>query len=551
MLELTREWRILEYIDKSGPQTFSELVDSDILKLSRNTVNKYLRNLRGKNWVSTKYEEDRKLNYLTTDGKIELEKKLGKGDVNHQIKAYYLYEQKIKEYRDGFLERLGELPNSLLMDCIEYFVEFENYKFSERMPSKDFQYYLSYFLARYDLQYCKSEGWVRRQTAVMQYTQEKFIDEYKLDKTDIDYFSKEWGKIKSLWPIMDQNNRIWYLSYKSKFYEILMMGISMRARRGTLQELVFDNWTLNINEEAVYLLGDNEKNLLLKFDHIQTRQLLNFIERMMNGFLESERGFKVIWVNLPNNPEALLSLSVDYETELNQIQEDSPRKLELLRASFEINLKLNNHEEALAWGEKLLKLKPKDMIMPLSVTMEYLYLKKYNKFLQLANKLREENKYDVLVRMSLVKYFLEVESNVDKALEIVGELDEILIDNPNLMHFYMIVEFYKAKIYFLMDQLDYAKIHAERVWYEYQDQSDEVFSILFEIYKKLEDWEILEDFSLNAYTNNRFSPTIFCNLYYAHLKRQSFQKAQHIHDYVNQYYPEYIAELERIKKDFR
>ena len=65
----------------------------------------------------------------------------------------------------------------------------------------------------------------------------------------------------------------------------------------------------------------------------------------------------------------------------------------------------------------------------------------------------------------------------------------------------------------------------------------------------LEDWETLEDFSLKAYTDNRFSPIIFCKTYFAHLKRQSFKKAEHIYEYVNHYYPEYTVELENIKKD--
>ncbi len=76
------------------------------------------------------------------------------------------------------------------------------------------------------------------------------------------------------------------------------------------------------------------------------------------------------------------------------------------------------------------------------------------------------------------------------------------------------------------------------------------FSMLCEIYKKLEDWEALEDFCMNAFTENRFSPTIFCKLYFAHLKRQSFKKAEHVYEYVNHHYPEYIKDLENIKNEF-
>lgn len=42
---------------------------------------------------------------------------------------------------------------------------------------------------------------------------------------------------------------------------------------------------------------------------------------------------------------------------------------------------------------------------------------------------------------------MELESNTEKALEIINELDSILTNNPNLLHFFMQVEFYKAKIY--------------------------------------------------------------------------------------------------------
>ncbi len=549
MVEIFKEWRVLNFIDEFGPKTFSELVRSKELSLSRNTVNKYLKFLREKNWINTKYEEDKKLNYLTTDGKIELEKKIGKDDLTHRLKAYYLYEQKIKGYRNNFLERLGELPNSLMIDCVEYFIEFEEYTFSNRLPSKDFQFYLAYFLARYNIQYCRAEGWLRMQTEVLQLTQEKFFDEFKLDKTDIDYFSKEWGKIRFLIPIIDEKKNTWFLSSKSMLYELLMLSITLRTRRGTLQEMIFDNFIFSTSEETIHILEDCKKNMQLKLDFAQNQQLHIFIERIMNIMLEGRTGYKTIWLNLPNDVESLLSLSVDLETELTQFGEDSHRKLEIIRALFEINLKLNNHDETIVWGEKYLELNPKDFNMPIKMISEYVYIKDYNKFLKLANKIRKENRYDILARMNLVNYYLETEENVKEASIVIGELDEILIDNPNLLHFFMRVELYKAKMYILKDQFDHAKIHAERVWYEYLDHNDDIFMILFEIYRNLEDWEILEDFSLKAYTENRFSPSIFCSLYFAHLKRQSFKKAEHLYDYVKHYYPEYTENLKNIRKD--
>ncbi|MHA1725267.1 MAG: hypothetical protein ACTSXH_10560 [Promethearchaeota archaeon] len=55
------------------------------------------------------------------------------------------------------------MPNSLLMDCVENFLEFEQYNFNSRLPSEDFQNHLAYFLGWFDLQYCKSINWLRIQ----------------------------------------------------------------------------------------------------------------------------------------------------------------------------------------------------------------------------------------------------------------------------------------------------------------------------------------------------------------------------------------------------
>lgn len=548
MTQLYKEWRIASHLDKYGPKTFTELVNSEELNLARNTINKYLRILREKNWVNAKYEGDRKLNFLTTDGKIELEKKFGKDDIKHRLQAYYLYEQKIKEYRDGFLSRLNsELPNQLMIDCIEYFVEFEGYNFANKLPSKDFQYYLAYFLARYEIHYCKSRDWLKVQPHVMQLSQKEFFKTYNIDQIEIEYFCREWAKIKYAWPIFDKDDNMWFLSSKSLFYEVLMLGITLRTRRGTLQELIFDNFIFNASEEAVYILTDAIQNLQLNPDFIQNRQILRFIERMMNIFLEGKKGYKTVWLNLPNDRKSLEILSIELETDLNQIDKESPQHLEIIRTLFEINLKLNNHEEAFIWGEKHMELNPRDFNLPIKLESEYFYSKKYDKFLNIANNLINENPFDILSRLNLIKYYVDVDVNLEKAFELANELDNLLLDQPNLVSFYGTVEFYKAKIYFMKESFDYARLYAERAWYEYLIHSDELFVLLSEIYENSEDWESLEDFCVKAYTENRFSPPIFIKLYYSHLKRKSFKKAEQILKYVSHYYPEYERELRDIQ----
>ena len=199
------------------------------------------------------------------------------------------------------------------------------------------------------------------------------------------------------------------------------------------------------------------------------------------------------------------------------------------------------------WGEKYMELNPRDFNIPIKLESEYFYSKKYDKFLTIANNLIKENPFDILSRLNLIKYYIDVDINLEKALELANKLDKILLDQPNLVSFYGTVEFYKAKIYFMKENFNYAKIYAEHVWYEYLIHFDEEFTLLSKIYENLEDWESLEDFCIKAYTENRFSPIIFKKLYYSHLKRKSFKKAEQILKYVSHYYPEYEKELRDIE----
>lgn len=55
---------------------------------------------------------------------------------------------------------------------------------------------------------------------------------------------------------------------------------------------------------------------------------------------------------------------------------------------------------------------------------------------------------------------------------------------------------------------------------------------MVDTYKKQGFWEILEDFCLDAYDENNYSPIRMESLFYAHLKRNSLNKAEHIYEWV-------------------
>ena len=61
--------------------------------------------------------------------------------------------------------------------------------------------------------------------------------------------------------------------------------------------------------------------------------------------------------------------------------------------------------------------------------------------------------------------------------------------------------------------------------------------------------EKLEDFCLDAYIENKHSPIRMESLFYAHLKRDSLNKAKHLYEWVEHYYPEYFSQLEDVQKE--
>lgn len=549
MVVLEREWKILRHINDNGPKSFTELVESDQIKLSRGTIGKYLKTLREKDYITVKNEGRKLLNEITTDGKLELNKKLGKKELKFMLEAYQLYEEKVKYYRDGFLERFGNLPNSFLLDCMEQFLELIYYKFTERLPSEDFHFYLAFYLARWDIQNSRSENWLKIQPKIIQLSRYEYCRKFKLEQTEIEYFCIKWSKNRNFWPIYDKDNNMWFLNSKSMLYEILMQQIYMRTRRGTLQELVFDNFTFNPSQETLYMVQEARSELKLKLDKAQLHQLTSFINKMISIFLIKKKGYKEIRLRLPGDHKSLNKIAIELETEVNQINDDSPRKLELFKALRDINAKLNNYKETAFWTEKYLELKPNDMNMETLLIADYLYLEDYDKFLEVAYRMSEQNQYDLMSRVNLIRYYVEINQDLNKAMDLIEEADRIVSEIPDLYPFFRGIEFYRAKIYFLGDNLEYAQKFAEKVWYSFEDHSDHIFSLIVDIYKKQGFWEILEDFCLDAYIENKHSPIRMELLFYAHLKRDSLIKAKHIYEWVENYYPEYLPQLEVIRKE--
>lgn len=549
---LSNEIRILAYIDKKGPQNFSSLVESEELKLSRNTIDKYLRVLREKKWVTLEYEGRKVYNRISPEGKLELETYFGKDNVSSRLKAYDLYSKKIKQIRDEILHRFGPInDHQLLLDCVLYFIDFSRFNFDKKLPSDDFQYILAYFLARYDLQNCRSKAWIRTQSPITQMTQNQFYRKFKLDRIQLQYFAKEWGKIAHLFPIYDEKNNIWFLSSNSLLYEGIMEYIHIRAKRGLLEELVFENFSFNVATEVNNIGYIFIKQYNLELDFHQIRQYSNFIRRMMNVLLEKRRGYPEPWLRLPSDPKELLSLSVDLETELNSCKIDVNRKLEIYRMLMEINNRLKNNPEVIIWGEKYLEFEPEDQSVLTIMALHYHNLENYNKFLEIAEKLKEKVRNDLVIIPLVLDYYIEVNPDLDKALGILEDTEQFIIDNKALMTIHPNLLYNKARIYKSKNKLDFAREFAEKAWFHYNDKDMDLFRLLVDIYMELEEWEELEDFCYKTYLDDYYNPELFPSVYFAFLKRNSKIKAKELFDRVKNYFPEYLNRLDQVKLEFQ
>jgi len=551
MHDLPSYLKILDQIDKKAAQTFTELVESEELNLSRNTVAKYLKYLRENNLLSVRYEGRKIINLITPEGKLELETALGKDKLIHRIRAYQLFDKKIKTYRDEFLKRFGPIENnSILIDCIENFLNFMSYNFDSRFPSEDFQYILAYFIARYDIQYCKSENWLRTQSSVIQLTQERFYKKFKIDPIQIQYFSKEWCNFKFTLQIIDKKDRLWFLSSNSYLYEMIMEQIHLRTRRGLLQEIIFNNFIFKPSIETIRILDDCLNGFRLVIDFDQKIKLQDFIRRIINIYLDKRRGYPSPWLNLPNDPESLLKYSVELETELNKNKLDLARKLEILRTLLEINNKLKHYTEVIYWGQKYLELKPDDVDVLIILALHCFNLKKYSEFLEWKRKLKQELRYDMVLNPITIKYYVEIEKNLKIALELIEETEKFILNNDTLQKIYPKILYYKAKVYKLKNNLDFALLNAEKAWFEYDDREIELYKIIVDLYKELKDWERLEDFCLDAHYEDEYNIDFIPDLYYAHLKRKSFKKAEHLYEMVKRQFPDILSHLNEITQEF-
>ena len=75
----------------------------------------------------------------------------------------------------------------------------------------------------------------------------------------------------------------------------------------------------------------------------------------------------------------------------------------------------------------------------------------------------------------------------------------------------------------------------------------ELYKLLVEIYSKIKEWEILEDFCFKAYLDDYHNPELFYSLYIAFLKRNSKKKALELRDRVMKYFPAYLEKLDEIE----
>ena len=551
MDNLSNRLKVLKFIDENGPINFKKLVNSEELDLSRNTINKYLGILREENLIEKEHEDRKVFNSITSEGKLELEKYLGKNDLTHRLNAYMLYEKKIQEFRDGFVERFGPInDNNLFLDCIENFLNFKQYKFDEQLPSEDFCYYLAYFISRFDLQYCKSQTWLGYKSEIIKLTQSEFFKKYKIDPIEIKYFCKEWKKYRPIFLLNDENENLWLLSSTSYLFESLMWQITIRAKRGLLQEIVFENFTFSLSNEATKIAYESIQAHRLELDFAQNRLLIHFINGMLNHFLEQHKGYRSSSLYLPEDRESLLQLSTDLEVEFNNENVSEERKLEILRMLMKINEKIMDYSEAILWGEKLLEIDHDDVDTLTTIALLYYHTKQYEKFLKCKNRLRREIRYDMILMPFIIEYFIEIKGDLKKALEEIYDAEEFLLKNDYSPNLYPKILYYKAKIYKKKELLKDAKLAAEKAWKSFKYTDYDLFELICEIYGRLEQWERLEDFCREVYEKDPYEPRVLKPLYYSLLKRNSNIKANELHERVRDFFPEYLEELDHIRNQF-
>jgi len=128
------------------------------------------------------------------------------------------------------------------------------------------------------------------------------------------------------------------------------------------------------------------------------------------------------------------------------------------------------------------------------IAFYYFTEKQYPKFLEITERINQEFGYDMITRTYLIEYYLKIDPDVPKAMEIIEDAEKTIMREPNLQMVYPFILYSKAEAYFLLSELDQALIYAEKAWFEQLSRKEQLFNILVDLYKKKEDWEKLEDF---------------------------------------------------------
>lgn len=229
--------------------------------------------------------------------------------------------------------------------------------------------------------------------------------------------------------------------------------------------------------------------------------------------------------------------------------EDS-RVLEIYRILLDINNRLKNYQEIAFWGTKYLEKYPDDNNVLTIMALHYYNLEDYDKFLDMANRLRNIMRYDLIIVPLLLEYYIEIKGDFENALVIAEDAERYILDNKALMTLHPNILFNKARIYKLKGNFNIAREFGEKAWFYYQSRKNELYHLLVEIYSSLNEWEILEDFCFKAYLDDYYNPELFSSLYFAFLKRNSEIKANELYERVKKNYPNYLEKLNKIKDRF-
>ncbi len=547
--DLDNAQRILVYIHENGKTNYTTLIKNKKINLSRNTISKYLKFLRENGLIEIEYEDKIKWNKLTIKGRLEVEKILGKDDYSSRVRRYKLIERQVKNIRDKFLLQFGSIPNSLLIDCVQNFLEIEDFDFIKFLETEEKAYIFAYYISRFNLKYSKSEQWRRVQPEIIKLLQKEFRNHFKINNIELEYFLKKWSEIRKIYFMRDKNGEPWFLMEDDMVFEALLMEIRFRTQRAVLQELIFENFHFQLSNEGYYIGVDLIKNFMLELDYNQIQILVEIINFFMRKFLEQDKGFSYAWKDIPIDKQSLIKMEKKLKSELKSISPNSNQALEIFRILNKIYLNLKKQDESILWGEKYLNHRPNDIDMLHSMQLVYFNLKKYQEFLQFTEKTLKIYKDDLITMRLLIEYYVDIDQDLKKAKLFIGGSLKIIKNNPNLIHLEPFFLYYRAKVFYIQNDFESAKEYSFYSWYEHQERNLKLFNLIVNILKKLENWEELEDFCLGAYNENEYDTNIIKELYFSLLKRKSYVKAKGIYEKVSIHYPELLPFLNELKSN--